>query len=124
MRSFWPALMGAEQPSLEERSDTMGTWQHRVGEFTGASDDLPLVDLPGGGQSAVGGPAVGDDARARCHSIPDEGQQAFRRRVPNPLQADAPARGPADLDGDRDEDLLSDVASPATFFDAPDERPR
>ena len=26
VRSFWPALMGAEQPSLEERRDAMDTW--------------------------------------------------------------------------------------------------
>ena len=48
--------------------------------------------------------------------LPDEGQQTLRRRVPNPLQADASERGTEDLDGDRDENLLSHVASPAPFF--------
>ena len=37
------------------------------------------------------------------------------------LQADAPGRGPTDLNGDRDENLLAHVAPAATFFNTLDD---
>src|SRR6266851_2776619 len=102
VRSLGPALVGPEQPALQEGGHAVDAWQQGVGGLTAAADHVTLVEVAGG-----------DDARSHGHGLLDEGQQALRRRVANRLQADAAKCGAANLDGDRDEHLLSNVASPA-----------
>src|SRR3989337_1095535 len=47
------ALVGAEQPTLEQRGDAMGAWHDHVRRVAAGGDAGGLMDETGGGEAAV-----------------------------------------------------------------------
>ena len=114
------ALVGAEQPPLEKRSNGVDSRHDLMGRFRAVADDSDLVLVAGRRQPAITTPSVGMDHRPGRHGILDEGKKAVRGHV-----LDAPKADPADaatplLGRHRDDGLCFGFPAPLSLFGAAD----
>ena len=100
------ALVGGEQPAIEQARDSMYPGEQLMGEPTGC--DVALVLVGAGEGTSVGLPAIGHHRRARLDVRGKERSERLRRGVGEHRQATAPEtpRLPV-LDTDADQDLLA-----------------
>jgi hypothetical protein len=101
-----PALVGAEQPALEQARDARHTWHHDVRRVVVLADHGPLVRVAVLGDGPVRLPPSGVDSRAGLNDRLDERDRAVWSDVvdrvqPNPSET----LGLLDLHGDRDDRL-------------------
>jgi len=114
---FRRALMGAQQPPLDQRGDPVYRGEQRAGVLSaGAGGPLaaPVVDVAERVQPAVALPGIGDYRGSRLDVVGDEGMRRVRGRIGqrrHPAPAD-PLRL-ADLDSDAGQDLLAPGAPAA-----------
>src|SRR5262245_28497174 len=106
------ALVGAEQPALEERRDAVGARHDDVGGVAAGGDARLFVDEAGGCESAVALPVVGVDDDSGRDCAGDEVRQDRRGTVwdtgePDPAAGTAWAR----LDRDRDDRSIEERAA-------------
>src|SRR5712692_3839179 len=116
------ALVRAQQPTLEERGDPVDTREHGFGGLAAAEQDPPVMAIADLGESAVALQTVRDHDGARGDGLLDERQQAGRRGVRDPAQANPTDGRAAHLRSDSHQGLLADVATPTTGLDAAHER--
>ncbi len=100
----------------------MDTREHGVGGLAAAEPDPPVMTIADVGESAVALQAVRDHDGARADGLLDERQQAGRRGVRDPAQANPTDGRAAHLRSDSNQGLLADVATPPTGPDAAHER--
>ena len=111
------ALVGAKNPPLQETGDSMHSWHGHVSRVTGGRYDRLLVRVPALRQSAVTGPAVGADRRARGHHVRNERSQAEIRSVRDVAHAHpSEAFGLLHLDRDSDKALVGAAAGLAAVL--------
>src|SRR5713101_621233 len=116
------ALVRAQQPTLEERGDTVDTREHGFGGLAAAEPDPPVMAIADVGESAVALQTVRDYDGARGDGLLDERQQAVHRGVRDPAQANPTDGRAAHLRSDGNQGFLADVATPPTGLDAANER--
>jgi hypothetical protein len=92
------ALVGANQPSLEQRGDEVDARHDFVSRVGAAADDSGLMLIASRRQSRVTAPSVGLNDSPKLHGALDEGEQAVCRDIADILKADA-AEPPAILLG-------------------------
>src|SRR5713101_2883966 len=112
------ALVRAQQPTLEERGDTVDPREHGFGGVTAAEPDPPVMAIADVGESAVALQTVRAHDGARGDGLLDERQQAVRRGVRDPAQANPTDGRAAHLRSDSHQGLLAEVATPPTRLDA------
>src|SRR6266545_2748080 len=100
------ALMGAEQPALQERGDAVDTRHRHVRGIAGRVEAVPFVRVAGLGDAVVAGVAVAADDAAGLDQIFDRGEEAVGARVGNRSEAHTTHAAPALLHGDQDRRLL------------------
>src|SRR5712691_11261148 len=115
-------LVRAQQPTLEERGDAVDTREHGFGGLAAAEQDPPVMTIADVGESAVALQTVGDHDGARADGLLDERQQAVRRGVRDPAQANPTDGRAAHLRSDGNQGLFADVATSPTGLDAANER--
>src|SRR2546428_10359796 len=116
------ALVRAQQPTLEERGDTVDTREHGFGGRAAAEQDPPVMAIADVGESAVALQTVRDHDGARADGLLDERQQAVRRGVGDPAQANPTDGRAAHLCSDGNQGLFADVATSPTGLAAANER--
>jgi hypothetical protein len=100
------ALVGAEQPALEQARDAMNARHHNVGRVGLGAHDRPFVLVAVLRHRPVGLPPVGVDGRSGLHCALDERDQAVLGDIVDALQPNPPETlGVLDLDRDRDDRL-------------------
>jgi hypothetical protein len=84
-----PALVGAEQPALEQARDAMHTWHHDVRRVVLLAHHGSLVRVAVLGDGPVRLPPIGVDSRAGLNDRLDERDQAVlvRRRRPSAAES-------------------------------------
>jgi hypothetical protein len=116
------ALVGAQQPTREERGDPVDTREHGGGGLAAAEQDPPVMALAEGRESAVALQTVGDHDGARGDGLLDERQHAGRRGIGDPAQAHPTTGRAAPLRSAGNPGLLADVAMSPTGLDAAHQR--
>src|SRR2546430_5269764 len=115
------ALVSAEEPALEERSDPVHARQHRLGRFSTAKDDFSIVAIAEVRKAAIALQPVGDHDGTRPDGFLHKPQQALCREIRHPLHTDSANRTAAHLRGDNHQSLLANVSAPTARLDATDE---
>ena len=84
------ALVRAEDPTLQKRSNSVHSRHEFVGEFFTSADVGNLVRVALGFDAVVAAPSVGVDYRPRLHGLADEWNQAAGGYVWDSPEADTP----------------------------------
>ena len=91
------ALVGAQEPPLEERGDSVNSREHRLGVLLAAEEGPPVMVVAETRKSTVALQTIRDDGRARRHGLLDKRQEAVCRGVRYPPQANPTDRATAHL---------------------------
>lgn len=113
------ALVGTQQPPLDQGGHTVDARQEDMGRIRrgGLVDDDVIVSK--GRKPTVSAPAIGEEAGAGLHGLPDEGSEGLSADVGNGLHSNAAqALLVDDLDCDRHDRLLLGGTPPGPFLDA------
>lgn len=119
---LYGALMGSEQPPLEEAGDAVNSRQGDMGWVARSGDHRGPVDVVVSNPLRVGGQTVGDNNSAGTYIVVQKRTQGRRLGVGD----DAPAAtteplGAPPLDGNRYERLALGASPPLSRLDAADE---
>src|SRR3990172_3466428 len=121
MLTLDPPLVCAQEPPLQERGDPMHPRQQGVGRLSAALNHPWTMNVSGSGKARIRRQAVGDDHASRFHGLLDESDETVRGGIPDSLKPDTADGGIPDLGSHSYKGLVTHVASPPTFLDAPHE---
>ena len=105
MLSREAALVGAQQPPLEEARNQVHARHHLVSRSSAPGDVRDLVLVPLAAELRVAAPGIGVNRRARVDHLLDELVEARLGGVGDRGHADAPDGGPALFRRDRNQGL-------------------
>jgi hypothetical protein len=114
------ALVGAEQPALEQRGDPVDTRHDHVRRVACMRDRGRVVDVASAAEPVVAAVVVGVDDRARLDRLLDRGEQALVADVGDADEPAAPHAGAALLDRDLDDHLPGGATATFAAGDAAD----